>query len=78
MTATPPDWTLVFDVRTLKTDGEKSRTLQGAANELKKRGSTHARATIVPEAGKVFVEGWKVRPELETPIPTQADGEMKP
>jgi hypothetical protein len=71
-TETAPDWRLVFNIEG-QSQEENSATLQGAADEMKTKGATHARATIVPEAGNLFVEGWRVRPARETPLPTARD-----
>lgn len=71
-TESAPDWRLVFNIEGQSPD-EKYATLQVAGDELKSKGATHARATVVPEAGTLFVEGWRVRPARETPIPTARD-----
>jgi hypothetical protein len=68
---TAPDLRLIFNIEG-RSPEDKNATLQGAADELKAKGAMHARATIVPEAGKLFVEGWRVRPARETPLPTGA------
>lgn len=72
MSGAPPDWTLKFDIRD-KTEDEVHTILQGAADDLRQRGSQSARATFWPDATKenartLFVEGWRIRPEEESPL----------
>lgn len=73
MSGTPPDWTLKFDVRG-KTEDDVHAILEAAAVELRQRGSQSARATFWPDATPdnartLFVEGWRVRPDVESPLP---------
>lgn len=37
--------------------------------EMRAKGMTHLRATLIEDAGIVAFEGWNVRPELEAPPP---------
>jgi hypothetical protein len=79
VTGTPPDWTLKFDIRG-KTESEFQEIMRGAADDLRQRGSESARATLLPDATRenartLIIEGWRVRPEQESPLPS--DGEVK-
>lgn len=72
MSATPPDVEIMTRVSIDDGHAFANDLLQRSADELRERGVTHARATILPsmEAPLVLiVEGWRVRPELETPVP---------
>jgi hypothetical protein len=71
-TETAPDWRLVYKVEG-QSQEENNAMLQGAADEMKAKGATHGRATIIPEAGTLFVEGWRFRPAREPPLPTARD-----
>lgn len=78
MSGTPPDWTLKFDIRG-KTDDEFQKIMRAASDDLRQRGSQSARATLWPDATRenaqtLFVEGWRVRPEEESPLPVDTTG----
>lgn len=66
--ATPPDFVREYDIAGLETLFKEK--IKAAIEEFRPLGVTHCRATTSVDGSKLWVEGWKVRPALETPPPT--------
>ena len=64
---TPPDFTDEYEAA--DTDAVRWY-IQASVEKFKSLGVTHCRATVSEDHTTLWVEGWKVRPDAETPPPS--------
>lgn len=72
---TPPD--LVESAMAIRYDDEVDVWIKATIARFKERGMTSMRFTYVPEQERVYLEGWKVRPDKESPPPSAASAGQK-
>lgn len=73
MNGTPPDWKDEHDV-TGNTVEENQDVLRQSVDGMHMLGAKHLRATVLPADGpanKFIIEGWRERPDRESPVPVR-------
>jgi hypothetical protein len=65
---TPPDFTDEYEVGVMDYYTIRSY-IEASVEKFKALGVRHCRATIAEDQTMLWIEGWKVRPDVETPPP---------